>query len=57
MEIKLDKKFVKLGRSWGVIIPPWILSSLDINPKEDSIIMSVKDDKIILENNKEREIK
>lgn len=49
MEIKLDKKFVKLGRSWGIIIPPWILTSLNINPNMDNITMSVKDDKIIIE--------
>ncbi len=49
MEIKLDKKFVKLGRSWGVIVPPWILSSLKINPQKDSVTMSVQDDKIIIE--------
>ncbi|MBR6127955.1 hypothetical protein IKQ21_09750 [bacterium] len=49
MEIKLDKKFVKLGRSWGVIVPPWIISSLNINPNKDNVVLSVKDDKIIIE--------
>lgn len=49
MEIKLDKKFVKLGRSWGVIVPPWILSSLGINPNSDEISMSVENDKIVIE--------
>ena len=49
MEIKIDKKFVKLGRSWGVIIPPWIISSLGINPNDDEIVMRVENDRIIIE--------
>ena len=49
MDIKLDKKFVKLGRSWGIIVPPWILSSLGIKPDADEIIMSVENDKIVIE--------
>ena len=53
MEIKLDKKIVKLGRSWGVIIPPWILASLNINPKNDNVILSVENDKIIIEKRKD----
>ena len=49
MEIKIDKKFVKLGRSWGVIVPPWILSSLNINPQKDNVTLSVKNNKIVIE--------
>ena len=49
MEIKLDKKFVKMGRSWGIIIPPWILASLNIQPDKDNVQLSVENDKIIIE--------
>lgn len=49
MKFKLDKKFVKLGRSWGMIIPPWFLKVLEINPEEDTMNVSLEKNKIIIE--------
>ncbi len=49
MRFDLDKKFVKLGRSWGMIIPPWFLKILDINPETDVMTLTVKDNRIVLE--------
>lgn len=45
----IEKKFVKLGRSWGIIIPPVILQLLRIDPKEDEVVIKIEDNKIILE--------
>ncbi len=45
----LTKKFVKLGRSWGLIVPPVLLQLLKINPNSDEVVISMKDDKIIIE--------
>ncbi|MFQ8626535.1 MAG: hypothetical protein ACLSA2_08825 [Candidatus Gastranaerophilaceae bacterium] len=52
MKFKLDKKFVKLGRSWGMIIPPWFLKILDINPETDEMTLTVQDNRIVIEKNK-----
>ncbi len=49
MKFKLDKKFVKLGRSWGMIIPPWFLKILDIDPKADEMTLTVQDNRIVIE--------
>ncbi len=45
----IDKKFVKLGRSWGMIIPPWIIKLLDINPEQDTMNISIDKKRIIIE--------
>ncbi len=52
MNFNLDKKFVKLGRSWGMIIPPWFLKILDINPEEDEMSLSVDKNRIVIEKKK-----
>lgn len=49
MKFKLDKKFVKLGRSWGMISPPWFLKILDIDPKADEMTLTVQDNRIVIE--------
>ncbi len=49
MNFKLDKKFIKLGRSWGMIIPPWFFKILEINPQKDEVILSVDKKRIIIE--------
>lgn len=45
----IEKKFVKLGRSWGIIIPPVILQLLRIDPNGDEVVIKIEDNKIILE--------
>ncbi len=52
MKFDIDKKFVKLGRSWGMIIPPWFLKVLEIDPKEDEMTLSVDKNRIIIEKKK-----
>ena len=49
MNISTDKKFVKLGRSWGIIIPPWFLKILEISPEKDDMKISIEDEKIIIQ--------
>ncbi|MBR3890365.1 hypothetical protein IKJ53_07605 [bacterium] len=44
-----NKKFIKLGRSWGMIIPPYFFKLLDINPNTDEMKLSVQDNKIVIE--------
>lgn len=52
-EIKMiEKKFVKLGRSWGLIIPPVILQLLKINPEKETVNISIDNEKIIIEKRK-----
>lgn len=50
----IEKKFVKLGRSWGLIIPPVLLQLLKINPKETIVDISIENEKIIIEKKKAR---
>jgi len=45
----IEKKFVKLGRSWGLIIPPVLLQLLKIDPKETIMDISIENEKIIIE--------
>ncbi len=49
MNFKLDKKFVKLGRSWGMIIPPWFFKMLEIDPQKDEVSLLVEKNRIIIE--------
>ena len=49
MKFELDKKFVKLGRSWGMIIPPWFLKILEIDPAADEMTLTVRDNRIVIE--------
>lgn len=52
----IEKKFVKLGRSWGLIIPPVLLKLLKINPEKETINISIENEKIIIEKNKTNEV-
>jgi antitoxin component of MazEF toxin-antitoxin module len=45
----IEKKFVKLGRSWGLIIPPVLLQLLQINPEKETVVISMVDNKIVIE--------
>lgn len=46
----IEKKFVKLGRSWGLIIPPVVLLQLlQINPEKETVVISMVDNKIVIE--------
>jgi len=45
----IEKKFVKLGRSWGIIIPSVILQLLKINPEKEKVSLSIENEKIIIE--------
>jgi antitoxin component of MazEF toxin-antitoxin module len=45
----IEKKFVKLGRSWGLIIPPVLLQLLQIKPEKETVVISMVDNKIIIE--------
>ena len=49
MKFEIFKKFVKLGRSWGMIIPPWFLQVLGIDPQKDEVKLSIDGKKIIIE--------
>ncbi len=49
MNFNLDKKFVKLGRSWAMIIPPWFLKILEIDPEQDEMSISIEKKRIIIE--------
>ena len=49
MKFDVNKKFVKLGRSWGMIIPPWFLQVLNIDPNSDEVKLSIDGKKIIIE--------
>lgn len=49
MKFDVYKKFVKLGRSWGMIIPPWFLQVLNIDPNNDEVKLSIDGKKIIIE--------
>ena len=48
MKIETEKKFLKLGRSWGIIIPPQFFKMLNIEPKKDMAQISIEDDKIVI---------
>ncbi|MBR1425441.1 hypothetical protein IJ579_07765 [bacterium] len=48
MKIEVDKNFVKLGRSWGMIIPPWFFQVLNIDPKTDKATLSIENDSIVI---------
>ena len=48
MEYKQDKNFVKLGRSWGIIIPPWFFKVLDINPNSEQVELALDENKIVI---------
>lgn len=49
MDIKETKNFIKLGRSWAMIFPPYFLKILGINPETDKMNLSIEEDKIIIE--------
>ena len=49
MKFDVYKKFVKLGRSWGMIIPPWFFQVLNIDPNNDEVKLSIDGKKIIIE--------
>jgi len=38
----LEKKFVKLGRSWGLIVLPVLLQLLKINAEKDVVNISIE---------------
>ena len=46
-----NKKFIKLGRSWGMIIPPYFFKLLDIEPSTAEMKLSIQDKKIVIEKN------
>ena len=48
MNYKQEKNFVKLGRSWGIIIPPWFFKVLNINPSDDKIELTLDENKIVI---------
>ena len=45
----IEKKFVKLGRSWGLIISPVLLQLLKIDPNKTKMNISIENEKIIIE--------
>lgn len=49
MNFNINKKFVKLGRSWAMIIPPWFLKILEIDPEQDEMLISIDKNRIIIE--------
>ncbi len=49
MKYKQEKNIIKLGRSWGIIIPPWFFKVLNINPQSDKVNLTIDDNKIIIE--------
>jgi antitoxin component of MazEF toxin-antitoxin module len=48
----IEKKFIKLGRSWGIIIPSVVLQLLKINPEKETVNISIDNEKIIIEKRK-----
>ena len=46
------KKFIRLGRSWGMIIPPYFFKLLDIDPNKSDMKLYIQDKKIIIEKDK-----
>ena len=44
----MEKKFVKIGNSYGVLIPPSILKLLNINPENDKVKLSIENDKLVI---------
>ncbi len=48
MKIEVEKKFSKIGTSWGVILPAWIIKALGFNPTSDKIVISVENDAIVI---------
>lgn len=49
MKYKQEKNFVKLGRSWGIIIPPWFFKVLNIDPNKEQIELTLEENKIVIE--------
>jgi len=45
----IEKKFVRVGRSWGIIIPSFIFKLFKIDPEKDKLTLTVENGKIILE--------
>ena len=43
MGVEENKKFIKLGRSWGMIIPPYFFKLLDIKPSTEEMKLSIQD--------------
>jgi len=44
----VEKKFIKIGNSYGIIIPPTALSLLNINPDTDKVKISIENDKFVI---------
>ena len=40
----LEKKFVQIGTSWGLIIPKSVLAVLNINPVLDKVSFEIEPD-------------
>jgi antitoxin component of MazEF toxin-antitoxin module len=45
----MEKKFVKTGNSYAIVIPSSVLSMLGINPKSDKVNLALEDKKIIIQ--------
>ncbi len=43
------KKLVKVSKSYYALIPAVVLKMLNINPDKDEILMSIENNKIIIE--------
>jgi antitoxin component of MazEF toxin-antitoxin module len=47
--ILMEKKFVKVGStSYGIIIPPSILSVLGIDPQKDKVKLSIENGQLVI---------
>ncbi|MBP3820054.1 hypothetical protein J6G99_00215 [bacterium] len=53
MKAETNKKFIKLGRSWGMIIPPWFFKLIDINPINDEVSLTIENDSIVIRKKKD----
>jgi antitoxin component of MazEF toxin-antitoxin module len=44
----IEKKFLKTGNSWCVVIPSDVIKILGINPEKDNIQLSLEDGNILI---------
>lgn len=44
----IEKKFLKSGNSWCVVIPTSVIKMLDINPEKDNISLSLENGNILI---------
>ncbi len=44
----IEKKFLRSGNSWCIIIPSSVIKILGVNPEEDTVQLFLENDKIII---------